>query len=328
MDAKRPDWIRQRIAETASAPIPEKIKIIADTTEFMNICRGHVLTLGARYLLVTGNIYESCFGLSSEPKYWVKKVVDLESGIQQIIKMAYEEEFQTNIGRFKIRCHRNPHKEALVLELVRGNDHFMQGQALFDQHGNEVRAVDYIRGNCLHDLILGMRLSHEDYFHNELPQILRKLRNCFEAVRLLHDNGLCHGEIRSDHILIERDTGKFRWIDFDLTQEFSDYDVWSMGNVLQLCVGMGTVTFHEVFNSTVFPEAVKRGMSDDDASAFFENRIVNLQKLFPYIPDQLNDILLRFSSNTRWFYESVGQLIVDIDGALEYLPGSSEEMFN
>jgi len=328
MDAKRRDWIRRRVAQATGAPVSENVKMITDTTEFTNICRGHVVRLDDRYLLVTGNIYESCFGLSSEPKYWVKKVVDLESGIQQIMKMAYHEEFQTSIGRLRIRCHRNPHKEGHVLELVRGNDHFMQGQAFFDQHGNKVRVVDYIRGECLYEMILGTRLSHEEYFHNELPKILRKLRNCFEAVRLLHDNGLCHGEIGSDHILIERDTGKFRWIDFDLMQEFSDYDVWSMGNVLQLCVGMGTVTFHEVFNSNVFPEAVKRGLSDDDASAFFENRIVNLQKLFPYIPDQLNDILLRFASNTSWFYESVGQLIVDIDEALEYLPGSSEQVFN
>ncbi len=307
---------------------PERLEIITDTTEFMNIHRGQVIDLDDRYLLVTGNIYESRFGLSNEPKYWVKKAVDLESGAPQIIKMVYVEEFQATIGRLKVKCYRDPHKETRVLELVRGDDRFMQGRALFDRRGNEVRAIEYIHGASFYDLIQDMSESHEEYFHTSMPKILRKLGDCFQAVQFLHDNNLCHGDIRSDHILVERDTGKYRWIDFDLTQDFSDYDIWSMGNVLQFCVGMGMRTFHEVLNSDAFPEAVKGSLGKDDASAFHEHRIMNLWKLFPYIPRRLNDILLHFASNTNRFYESVNQLTADVDWALEELPKASEETLN
>lgn len=315
-------WLSERIAQVSSIAVPDRLEVITDTTEFMSIHRGHVLKLDGRHFLVTGNIYESRFGLSDEPKYWVKKAVDLETGAQQIVKMVYKEEFIVRIGPLRIRCYRMPRKESQVLELVRGNSHFMQGRAVFDQHRNEVRTIDFIRGKTLYNLILEMNLSHEEYFHTVFPHILRKLSGCFAAIQLLHDSSLCHGDIRTDHILVESDTEDYRWIDFDLTQDFSDYDIWSLGNVLQFCIGMGMRTFHEVFQPGAFPEEVKDRLGSDDASAFYEHRIMNLQKLFPYIPDRLNDILLHFAVNTTRFYESTSQIVSDMDEALEELPGA------
>ncbi len=319
MNERSQSWLSERIAQVSSIAVPERLEIITDTTEFMSIHRGHVLKLDGRHFLVTGNIYESRFGLSDEPKYWVKKAVDLETGAQQIIKLVYYEEFVVRIGRLRIRCYRKPRKETQVLELVRGNSHFMQGGALFDKNRNEVRTIDFIRGKSLYNLIFDLNLSHEEYFYTVLPRILRKLRDCFAAIQVLHDSGLCHGDIRNDHILVEKDTDDYRWIDFDLTQDFSDYDIWSLGNVLQFCIGMGMRTFYEVFESGSFPEAVRRRLGSDDASAFYEHRIMNLQKLFPYIPDRLNNILLHFGVNTTRFYESVTQIVSDIDEVLEEL---------
>jgi len=107
-----------------------------------------VLKLDGSHLFITGNIYEARFGLSDEPKYWVKKAIDLETGVPQIVKMVYHEEFRVHVGPLRIKCYREPHKETQVLELVCGHPHFMQGRGLFDQRGNEVRTVDFIRGKA------------------------------------------------------------------------------------------------------------------------------------------------------------------------------------
>jgi hypothetical protein len=317
MESRGENWLGERVAEILDTPRGQKFDIVTDTTEFMGIRRGHVLRLGGRHFLVTGNVYEPRFGLSDEPKYWVKKAVELETGARLIVKLAHYEEFIIRIGRLRIRCYRDPHKESRVLELVRGSPHFMQGECLFDERGNEVRIVEFIPGKSIFELLLELRMSHEEYFHSLFPGILKRLRGCFHAVQFLHDHGLCHGDIRNDHILVEKETGDYRWIDFDLTQDFSDLDIWSLGNVLQFCVGMGMRTFREVLQSEEFPDRVKHALRPDDASAFFEHRIMNLQKIFPYIPDCLNDILLHFAVNTTRFYVSVNEIVSDIDAVLE-----------
>ena len=314
------NWIKERIEEVSDLVPRNQVEIVTDTTEFMNIHRGQVLRLEGRHFLVTGNIYESRFGMSDEPKYWVKKAIDLEDNSKKIIKLVYDEVFQVHVGPLKIRCYRTQHKESQVLELVRGHPSFMQGRAVFDQMGNEVRILDYIRGKSLLHRIFEMNISHEEYFFTLFPRIFKKLRNCFEAIQLIHNHGLCHGDIRNDHIMIETDTENYRWIDFDLTQDFSDYDIWSVGNVLQFCTGMGMRTFHDVLKSSLFPTRVKENLDTSDASAFYVHRIMNLQKLFPYIPDKLNAILLHFTVNTRNFYESVAQIVADMDNALDALP--------
>ncbi|MBI4833080.1 MAG: hypothetical protein HY801_16305, partial [Candidatus Lindowbacteria bacterium] len=306
--------------QVTDGDVPERLEVITDTTEFMDINRGHVILLNGQYFLVTGYVYEARFGLSDEPKYWVKKAIDLETGLRQILKLAHREEFYMRIGRLRIRCYRNPHKEGQVLELVRGNCHFMQGRALLDGRGNEVRTLDIIRGKNLFNMIHELKMPHEEYFHTVFPEILMNLRGCFKAVQFLHENGLCHGDIRNDHILIEESSRQYRWIDFDLAQDFSDLDIWSIGNILQFCAGMGMVTFREVFQSTEFPESVRSRLTPGDASAFYEHRIMNLQKVFPYIPDRLNDVLLHFAVNTTRFYESMVQILADIDSVLEEMP--------
>jgi hypothetical protein len=44
----------------------------------------------------------------------------------------------------------------------------------------------------------------------------------------------------------------------------------------------------------------------------FHNRVANLKKVYPYIPDALNRVLLHFSNSANWFYERVDQLIHDL----------------
>ena len=120
---------------------------------------------------------------------------------------------------------------------------------------------------------------------------------------------MCHGDIRNDHILVERDTGVFRWIDFDLTEDFIDFDLWSLGNILHCVVGKGFVNFRDAIEKR---PGLAGAFSEDDASVFFPHRVMNLEKVYPYVPRKLNAVLLRFSRGARTCYDSVSQVVEDL----------------
>jgi len=300
-----------RIREMTGWPVPDKIDIITDTSEWINIYRGQIIRLDGHDYLVKGNEYEARFGISDQPKYWVFSVYDMETGATKIIKTVFNEEFYVHIGVFRIHCVRSPEKEARVLDLVRGDRRFMQGHTILDTRGNHVRVIDYIRGKNLFQYIFHIDKKHEVYFHEDLPGILWQLADSIEAIELLHRNETCHGDIRNDHIVIDAETGQYRWIDFDLNQHVSDFDVWSIGNIINYAVGKGITSFANVKKSREFSDNVKESLTVEDASGFFEYRLMNLKKLYPYIPPRLHDILLHFTIRPRRFYENVGQLLGD-----------------
>lgn len=45
----------------------------------------------------------------------------------------------------------------------------------------------------------------------------------------------------------------------------------------------------------------------------FNNRVVNLKKIYPYIPESLSLVLLHFSKGAYWFYENTTQLLDDLE---------------
>jgi hypothetical protein len=156
-----------------------------------------------------------------------------------------------------------------------------------------------------------------------MQNLLHRLIESIEAIQILHDHKLCHGDIRNDHLIIDRRTDRFRWIDFDLKQDFSDFDIWSIGNVLAYIVAKGILSFHQVLRSDAFSDTVKNSLTADDASAFYEYRIINLRKLFPYLPRALNDVLMRFSHATTDYYERMSQVAEDLGGALDSFPAGA-----
>jgi hypothetical protein len=44
----------------------------------------------------------------------------------------------------------------------------------------------------------------------------------------------------------------------------------------------------------------------------FKNRIANLKKVYPYIPESLNRVLMHFSNGANLFYENTEQLLDDL----------------
>ncbi|MFN3780818.1 MAG: protein kinase [Candidatus Kapaibacteriota bacterium] len=296
---------------------PARLKIHTDTTDWMRIVRGDIIRLSCGDYLVKGNMREPRFGIDEQPKYWVFSAIDLRDGSEKIVKTVFHEEFYAHIGILRIRCYRNPVKEGEVLRLVQGDYRFMQGFVCNDTMGNAVRVVDFIKGKSFFQYIPLIEKSHEEYFYEDLPSILWKLRESFLAIQYLHENKFCHGDIRNDHIIVESGTGNYRWIDFDLMQDVSDFDLWSCGNILSYAVAKGLKTFDQVLKGSEFSDKVKLSLTPEDASAFYNYRIMNLKKLYPYIPIKLNNILLHFTIKPIGYYGSVKEFIEDYSEMLE-----------
>lgn len=311
------DQIIERVRELTGWEQYDRPKIVTDTSDWMRIQRGNILRIGGKDFVIEGNRYESRFGIGDQPKYWVFGAIDIQNGEKKILKMVFLEEFQVHIGIFKIRCFRSPEKEAKVLDMVKYDKRFMQGYTAMDVKGNRVRIIDLIKGDSLFQHIHGINKAHEQYFREDLPGILHKLVEAIEAIQFLHDRGTCHGDIRNDHIIIEAGTGQYRWIDFDLCQHVSDFDVWSMGNILNYAVGKGINSFQIVMKSELFSDKAKQSLSPEDASAFYEYRVMNLKKLYPYIPEFLNSILMHFAIRPHGTYGTVRELVGDLQEMLD-----------
>ena len=303
------EWIRERLRHFGMPPLPGQPVVWRGTSHYMSIERDHIVDLEGDPFLIRGNEREGRFGLDDQPKFWVKRALDLNTGQMHILKLVIQESFKVSVGAREVLCVRSAKKESKVLNLVRGDPRFMQGRTACDSRGNPVRVIDFIRGTDLLTHLDSVRVPHEEYCRTLLPAILAKVADNVAALGRLHDAGLCHGDIRNDHLLVERETGSYKWIDFDLDQGFSDFDVWSVGNILQYVVAKGFMTFRGAVDT--WPELSGK-LSRDDASVFFPHRVMNLRKIYPYLPEKLNEVLLRFSFGTGACYDRISQITDDL----------------
>jgi hypothetical protein len=53
-------------------------------------------------------------------------------------------------------------------------------------------------------------------------------------------------------------------------------------------------------------------LAAEDMNIIFNNRVANIQKVYPYVPDALNYILLHFSNGANLYYEKTEQLLEDL----------------
>lgn len=291
-------------------------EIFTDTTEFMRISAGDVIKLADRHFLVLRDEAERRFGLE-DPKFWVKRCRNLETGGRNILKLVFHESFPMTIGSMVVTCTRSPRKESRILDLVRGDPRFMQGETIPDAAGNPVRILELVGGKRLDEKIEALEMSHQEYFHSLFPEVLTRFIEACEAIAWLHDRNEKHGDVRRDHLYVSYETGRYVWIDFDYTFDFQEspfgLDLFGLGNILQFIVGMGQHTTQSISpaqRETILPE---------DCSIMFGNRIVNLKKLFPYIPDALNNVLLRFSLGANVFYDATRDLLHDLRRARDIL---------
>ena len=294
-------------------------RLITDTTNFFSIDRGDIISAGGKQYRVTGHEHEFRFGVE-DPKFWVKRVVDMETGEGKILKLSFFETFQIRIGSVKIDCFRNPMKEGEILSLVKDHPNFMQGIACPDKKGNLMRLLNPVKGTNFFFYIDTLSMNHEAYFHDALPDILKRIAKAFEAIRFLHAHGYKHGDIRNDHIIVENHTGNYVWIDFDYDFNTDEnpfgLDILGLGNILLYTVGKG---FHNrkmiKSNRETYKDLITR-VEEGDFSIYNRRRLTNLRKLYPYIPVPLNNILTHFSSGAEVFYESVEEILEDLNGCI------------
>jgi serine/threonine protein kinase len=297
----------------------EKLKVYTDTSDFFQISTNDIISIGGRDYFIKGEEYEGRFGLD-DPKYWVKKAIDIESDSSKIIKLVFFEMFEERVGEYTVKYARSPAKEARVLDIVKGHEHFMQGFGITDEKGNQVRILDRIPGKTLRDYIPDIKGTHLDYFHQHMPGILRNLLECLEAMKFLHNEGEKHADIRSDHIIIESKSGVYKWIDFDLDYDYKEkpfgMDIFGVGNVLNFVVGKGIHNLVELKNPNLYDPKIFRSLTTSDVSLVSPNRVMNLKLVFPHIPDELNNILLHFSKGTTTFYETMDEIVGDLKNYL------------
>ena len=318
----QPNFDRQEIRSRAARWMPnltedQSLRIVTDTTEFFDVGFNDIVVLDGRPFLVRNNAKEGRFGLDDEVKHWVKRAISLDDEQMKIIKLVFHEKFMSRIGDIEFECFRSPKKEARILKLVEKRPNFMHGYAVEDSKRNLVRVVDYIRGRTLTAVVEDQNLDHQRYFHEKMPEILKGYLACVEGIRFLHEHGEKHGDIRRDHILIDRENGNYRWIDFDYNYRHREniygYDLFGLGNVLVYIVGQGDVRLHDLKQQE--HPALPR-LYQEDLNIVFHNRVANLAKIFPYVPDRLNQVLLHFSAGARRYYETTDELLEDLNEAI------------
>ncbi len=310
------DFLRRRALEVAGIQLNGAPRVLRDTSNFMAIDRGDILELGGHPYLVCGNEREGRFGIDDQPKYWVKRAVSLLNGLVYVVKLVFLESFSTGVQGEQYACERSARKEAQVLDAVRDHPNFMHGRAVLDEGGNLVRIIDFIEGQTLLEYLGGLKMTHEQYVEQILPRVLAETYDCIAGIAYLHGQGLCHGDIRNDHIIIDEHTGRARWIDFDFTRPSLAFDVWSLGNVLNFVLAKGFVTFHGLRGSQ--PDLLDR-LTGDDASAFFPHRLMNLDKIYPHLPQGLLRMLQRFAAGNRVRYQCADEVLDDLGACMHAL---------
>lgn len=317
-----PEHILPRLKDhVAVRSMRRQPRLWTDTSDFVNIDYGDVIHVDDRFLLVVGYTREGRFGVDEQPKQWVPKVYDLESEERNIVKLVFHETYSIRLGGLEVTCYRSPEKEARVIELTRGNPSFMQGYATLDEVGNLVRILDIVNGQRLDKEVFKMGESHLEYFENHLADVLRRFLVSVESIAMLHGHGLKHGDIRRDHIFVDRRDGHFVWIDFDydfyLPERPYAMDLFGLGNVLLFLIGQQNFRPGDLVKNPEFGQKVFARITGDDLALVARDRIFNLQKIYPYIPDAVNDILLYFSAGTEVMYDTVDEFCADLRRAVE-----------
>ncbi|GAB7023895.1 serine/threonine-protein kinase [Salidesulfovibrio brasiliensis] len=305
-------------ASMPSFPARRIGRLVTDTTDFMAVGYGDVIKLGDRHYMVLRDEAERRFGIE-DFKFWVKRCRCLETGEPAILKLVFHEEFYQKVGPASIRSFRSPTKEARILDLVADDPRFMHGFSLRDEAGNLVRVLEVIRGKRYDEVVDALPGNHEQYFHESLRDALDVFVEASEAIGFLHEHGEQHGDVRRDHLWLETRTGQGRWLDFDYAYEARAnpfaLDLYGLGNCLLFIVGK------RIYTPQVFRDMPGGGdVRQSDFSPIIKNRLVNLRRLFPYIPEPLNNVLLHFSEGAEVFYDSVAEMLADLRPCLDMLP--------
>ncbi|WP_319543200.1 serine/threonine protein kinase [uncultured Pseudodesulfovibrio sp.] len=287
-------------------------RVVDDTSEFMSIGPGDVIAVnGCNYLVHRDAVERG--SAYKDTKFWVKKCMELETGAPKLLKLVFHESFYLQYGNMRIKCYRSPHKEARMLDRVHGDMRYMQGCSVRDTAGNLVRIIDIISGKRIDLVLASIKVDHAEYFKNHFPYFFRQFIGACQAISDLHAQDEVHGDINLDHLMREHTTNDLRWIDFDYAygvcaNPFA-LDLFGLGRILACITGKQLYTNHNLREAGFVDSP---SLCPADFSCVRKNEVMNLRALFPYVPEFLNRILLHFSQGAEIGYDSVEELIEDM----------------
>jgi hypothetical protein len=76
--------------------------------------------------------------------------------------------------------------------------------------------------------------------------------------------------------------------------------------------GMGFHELNMIIDDTEKYGELINNINANDFSIMYKSRLMNLQKVFPYIPESLNNILLHFAKGSDIFYEHIDEVLEDM----------------
>jgi len=303
--------------------VRKNFRIITDTSEFIRVDYDDIVILDNSPFLIRHNQKEGRFGMDDQPKFWVKSAIDLSDGSKKIIKLVFHERFQARIGDLLFECARSSSKEARILNLVQEHINFMHGYSVRDTASNLVRVIDFIPGQTMADHAYAEGIKHEEYFTTSFPVILKEYIEAVRAILFLHRHNEIHGDIRRDHLLRDATSHRLRWIDFDYAHGPNEnkfvHDIFGLGNIVMYIAGGRDITMQVLKDE--MPHICST-IVENDFNIIFHNRIANLRKVFPYIPEALNRIFLHFSAGTTFYYDNTEQLLDDLIRAADAVNGA------
>jgi hypothetical protein len=201
----------------------------------------------------------------------------------------------------------------------------MQGYSTLDAVGNLVRVLDIIQGTRLDTVIGRIECDHDYYLATHAEDFLRRFLRSVEAITLLHNHGFKHGDIRRDHIFVDKKDGQYRWIDFDydfyLPERPFALDLIGLGNILLYILGRKNFRPVDVLSSPEMGKKVFATLDSNDLSLLSQDRVFNLKKLYPSLPKCLNDILLHFSNGTSVMYDTATEFYDDLAASIQQVYG-------
>ena len=88
------------------------------------------------------------------------------------------------------------------------------------------------------------------------------------------------------------------------------YDLFGLGNILIFLTGMGDIMMTDLKKQN---HPALSSLTDDDVNIVFHNRLANLKKVYPYIPENLNRTLMHVSRGANCCYDNTSQLLEDLE---------------
>ncbi len=90
--------------------VPRRVRVINDTSDFFRVDYDDVVILDSHPYFIRNYECEGRFGIDEQPKFWVRRALDLFDGSTKIIKMVFHEQFTAHVGDLTFECARSPRK--------------------------------------------------------------------------------------------------------------------------------------------------------------------------------------------------------------------------